>query len=246
MTIEKLQKLRIGVVTLSLILFPVTFYYFSPVISIMAGIVGIISGSIIVFLVLLAAGMVFGRSFCSWLCPAGRIQDQAAITRPRGVNVKRISWIKYVVWGTWLGMLLYFLRRAGGVKTVDFLFATVSGFSTTSIYALITYSIVVLVFFTLALVFGKRAGCHTICWIAPFMVIGRKIGLALRVPSLYLSAEPESCVSCGRCTAGCPMSLPVEEEVARGRITDNNCILCGACIEKCKKGSIRWAWIGRA
>jgi polyferredoxin len=244
MSINKLQKIRAVIVTLSLILFPVTFYYFSPYISIRAGTAGIISGSVIVFLSLLVAGIFFGRSFCSWICPAGRIQDQVGIARPKAVNVKRISWLKYIVWGAWLGMLLFFLRRAGGIKGIEFAFDTTAGFSTTSIYALIAYSIVVLVFFSLALVFGKRAGCHTICWIAPFMVIGRKIGLALRLPSLHLSTEPDSCVSCGRCTKTCPMSLPVDELVGKGRITDDSCILCGNCIETCKKDTIRWAWVG--
>jgi len=41
--------------------------------------------------------------------------------------------------------------------------------------SLIAYVAVVALFLVLSLTVGRRAGCHTICWMAPFMVIGRKI-----------------------------------------------------------------------
>lgn len=242
MTAQNFQKIRIGFITFSTILFPVTFYYFSPVIPIGGSTLGIISGSIIMFLLMLITSMVLGRSFCSWMCPAGGIQDQAGLSRTKTVAVRKISWMKYVIWGTWLGMLLFFFRRAGGVKGIDFAFSTEMGLSTTSVQALIAYSMVVIVFFGVSLIFGRRAGCHTLCWMAPFMVIGRKLGFALKVPSLHLSTSRQNCVSCGRCTSACPMSLPVQELVQQGKITDNNCILCGKCMNTCRKDVIAWSW----
>jgi len=38
------------------------------------------------------------------------------------------------------------------------------------------------------------------------------------------------------------MSLDVEALVRKGEITDNDCILCGKCIDTCKRGTIEYAW----
>ena len=207
-----------------------------------ASTLGIVSGSLIVFLFLFFTSMFLGRSFCSWLCPTGGIQDQVGQSRSKRVGVAKIAWIKYGVWGIWLAMLFFFFRRAGGIRGVQFAFATEMGLSTTSIQALIVYAIVVLVFFLLSLIFGRRTGCHTLCWMAPFMVIGRKLGLVLKIPSLHLATSLSSCVSCGQCNSACPMSLDVSELVKKGEIIDNNCILCGRCMDTCTKDSIAWAW----
>lgn len=81
----------------------------------------------------------------------------------------------------------------------------------------------------LAFTAGKRSFCHHVCWMAPFMIVGRKIRNLFGWPSLRLQAEKESCSKCGRCTKECPMSLPVQEMVAADRMEKAECILCGNC-----------------
>lgn len=242
MKTEAFQKIRITVLTLSFILFPVTLNYLSPVVSMMGATAGIVTGSILVFCGQFVIAFFLGRSFCSWLCPGGAIGDQAGQARQKQLPVRNIAWIKFSLWGAWLAMLLFFFRRAGGIRAVRFGYGTEDGLSVTSAPTLVAYTMVVLVFFLMSLAFGRRAGCHTLCWMAPFMIIGRKIGLALRLPSLRLKTHPESCVSCHRCTAACPMSLDVQALVQTGSITDSNCILCGRCVDTCKRGSIGWRW----
>ena len=242
MKIQTFQKIRVTILTLSFILFPVTLNYLSPVVSMMGAAAGTITGSIMVFCGQFVIASFLGRSFCSWICPGGAVGDQVGQARKKRLPVRKTAWIKFVIWGFWLSALLFFFRRAGGVQAVRFGYGTEGGLSVTSASTLIAYTMVVLVFFLMGLIFGRRAGCHTLCWMAPFMIIGRKLGLALRLPSLHLQTSPESCVSCGRCTAVCPMSMDVQVLVKSGSITDNNCILCGRCIDTCKRGTIAWAW----
>lgn len=245
MKTKTFQNIRVTVLTLSFILFPVTLNYFSPVISMIGAAAGIVTGSILVFCGQFVLAMFLGRSFCSWVCPGGAVGDQVSRVRKKRLPVGRVAWIKYAVWIPWLGMLLYFFRRTGGIHTVRFAYGTEGGLSVTSVAALMAYTIVVLTFFLMSLIFGRRAGCHTLCWMAPFMIIGRRLGLGLGLPSLRLTTNLESCVSCGRCTAACPMSLDVQTLVQTGGITDNNCILCGRCIDTCKRGTITWGWRNR-
>jgi len=154
---------RRGVQLLSLLLFPATFYYLSPVISLMGAQAGIITGSIVVFTILFLAAPFTGRLFCSWLCPAGALGDLAAVARPRKVRQRQLQWGKYAVWLPWFSGLLALLLGAGGVQSVEPGYATVLGLSVSDVHALIAYLLVVVVFFGLAVTVGRRAPCHTIC-----------------------------------------------------------------------------------
>jgi len=236
------QKVRNVVFTLSLVLFPLTFYYFSPAIPLIGASEGILAGSLILFFFLFLFSMVMGRIFCSWICPAGALQDLVGRSRSKAVPVRYISWIKYLVWVPWLILVLVLFRRAGGIERADFLYQTEMGVSLTRFADAIIYGVIILVFFGLSLIVGRRAACHTICWMSPFMILGRRLGLLLKVPSIKIQADPDRCVSCGRCDVVCPMSLPVEKKVSKGGITDSNCILCGNCIDVCGRKVIGFAW----
>ncbi|MBB6481878.1 4Fe-4S binding protein [Spirochaeta isovalerica] len=229
------RKIRNAVSLLSLILFPLTFYYFSPVLPMQGASEGLIAGSLILFLFLFLSSLVTGRLFCSWICPAGVIQDIAGQSRTKAVKVRSISWIKYLVWIPWLLLVLFLFRRAGGIQGADFFYQTEYGVSLTRFADAVIYGIVILVFYLMSMIFGRRAACHTICWMAPFMVLGKKTGEIFRIPSLKIKTDPEKCVSCGRCSSVCPMSLPVESYGKKGKLNDANCILCGRCIEVCKR-----------
>ena len=82
---------------------------------------------------------------------------------------------------------------------------------------------------------GKRASCHTICWMAPFMIFGRKIRNAANLPSLQLTSNTEKCINCKVCAKKCPMSLEVNTMVQTGDMENSECILCGSCVDIAQK-----------
>lgn len=86
---------------------------------------------------------------------------------------------------------------------------------------------------------ANRAMCHSICWMAPFMIIGERIGFALHVPQLHVEVSPDVCNGCGRCEKACPMSLPVSTLLAKGSIEHPECIQCGVCCDVCRKDACR-------
>jgi polyferredoxin len=200
------------------------------------------SGSLIVFAAQFAVSLVLGRLFCGWACPVGGLQELVSLFRGKRANPRRLGWIKYLVWAPWLAGLVFLLLRAGGVHGADFFYQTRHGISVTEMSGLIAYLSVCLLFFVLALTIGKRAGCHTVCWMAPFMVMGRAVRNTLSWPSLRLSAEKDRCTSCGTCARQCPMSLEVTDMVKTGRMEDADCILCGTCVDSCPHSSIRFAF----
>ncbi|MBQ5676438.1 MAG: 4Fe-4S binding protein, partial [Lachnospiraceae bacterium] len=114
-----------------------------------------------------------------------------------------------------------------------------SGISVDMPVKYVIYYLVVIIFFFMSVFFGRRASCHYICWIAPFMVIGRKLRNLLGTPALQLEADETKCIDCKICERECPMSLPVNEMVKEQEMEQSECILCGKCADSCPKKAIK-------
>lgn len=231
----KRQNIRKLFLIIALLLFPVTLYYFSPVLIINAGLNGIINGSFIVFLLMFLLSIPFGRIFCAYACPAGGLQECAFMINDRRPKQGVRNYIKYVIWFLWIGAVAFCYFYRGEITGVDFLFQTDHGISVANIYTYIIYYGIVLLIFIPSILGGKRVFCHYFCWMAPFMVIGTKLRGLLHLPGLHVSADKEKCISCGKCDRSCPMGLDVKEMAKAGKITSLECIQCGACIDVCPK-----------
>ncbi len=236
------KRIRVITTTLCLLLFPAIFYYLSPVIPLGASIEGIISGSLIVFASLFILSLFFGRLFCSYVCPGGTIQDLVRKANDKTFPRKKLNWIKYLIWGPWILLLLVLFYRSGGVKEIVFTYQTTKGFSVADLPSLIIYLLVVLTFFLLPLLFGRRSACHTICWMAPFMILGKKVGDIFHTPSLHIHSDSERCIACKRCTTVCPMSLEVDKLQQLGSINSSDCIVCGDCVDICPTSTLSFSF----
>ena len=241
--IQTRQRTRQALLLGSLLLFPVTMNYFSPYIVIDGAAQGILTASLLVFGVQFTSALFFGRLFCGWVCPAGALQDACSGINNKPVTGNKIDWIKWAIWIPWLSTILFLVIKVGGYKQVNLLHLTEKGISVDEPVKFINYYFVVALFVLLAAIFGRRAGCHTICWMAPFMIIGRKIGNALRLSGLRLQAEPEKCTNCLTCTTHCPMSLDVNGMVQARLMENSECILCGSCVDGCSKDAIHYRFI---
>ncbi len=228
----KRQKIRKSMILISFFLFPATFYYMSPYLIIEASVQGVVNGSFIIFSILFISSLFSGRVFCGWVCPAGGVQE--TIIPINSQRIARGRMLKWVIWLPWMTTIIIAAFRAGGYDRVDFFYQTTRGLSIGNIQALITYMLVLLLIVTPTLTIGRRSFCHHICWMAPFMVIGRKVRNLVRLPSLQLNAENSKCIHCHACTNHCPMSLPVENMVKDNTMETTDCILCGTCIDVCK------------
>ena len=239
----KRQNIRKLILIVSLLLFPVTLNFFSPYLIIQGASEGVVTGSFLLFLTLFLTSLVFGRAFCGWVCPSGALQEVLFAVNNRKGPSGKANWIKYLIWLPWISAVFGIgLGVAGGFKAVNPLYMTETGISTDEPLKYITYYMVVLIFFALSVFFGRRAGCHTICWMAPFMVIGTKIQQWLRLPALHLAPNPSACTHCQACTRHCPMSLGVHEMVQKGDMRNTECILCGECADGCTHNAIRLTW----
>ncbi len=232
------RKFRQLVFFLSFLAFPWSLNLMSPYLSVAGAWAGVVAGSVLFFAALFLTAPSIGRSFCSWACPGGFAQEAVAGVRTKKAGSPAFWRVKWFVWAPWLVALVSGWGFAG-LKAVipdwnpgypatqDFLTSVGAG-------TLMATAVTVLLVIP-ALIFGRRASCHTLCWTAPFMILGRKLGRALHLPGLTLTVQNEACVACGLCTKACPMGVPVQTLVATKNAEHRECILCADCVDTCPK-----------
>lgn len=199
---------------------------------------GIISGSFLYFILLFASSLFLGRAYCGWVCPASGIQDN--IMQVNNKKILKGNIIKWIIWIPWVSIILLLAIKNGGYTKVDPFYQTTYGLSIGNVYALITYLLVLALIVIPAFVFGRRSFCHSLCWMAPFMIIGRKLRNIIKLPSLQIIPTPGKCINCHTCETNCPMSLPVETMVNTNKMENTECILCGTCVDECKSKAIEF------
>ncbi len=235
------QRIRKTILIISFLLFPVTIWYFSPYLIIQAASEHIMNGSFIVFVSMFVLSMFLGRVWCGYLCPAGGLQECISAGNPAPAKQGWRNKIKYVIWIIWMIAIVVTFILGKNEVTVDPFYMTDHGISITSIYNYVMYYGVILLLVLPALIHGRRATCHYICWMAPFMVIGSSIGRMLHIPQLHIEADNEKCVACGKCSKSCPIGLDVKNMVSEGKNDKcTECIQCGACVDACPKNVLKY------
>ncbi len=236
------QRVRKFILLVMLLLFPAIFYYFSPYIIVAAAQQGIVNGSFIMFGILFVSALLFGRAWCGWVCPAGGLYQVCRMVNDKPVHNGRWNWIKYGIWVPWLTIIGLMAKSAGGYHTIEIGFMTENGLSAADVPSYISYFAVLMILLGIALIVGRMAPCHYVCWMSPFLILGNGVKNRLGIPSLHLRAKTENCIDCKLCERNCPMSLTVNSMVQRGSMKHTECIVCGECADGCPKHVIHYAF----
>lgn len=242
------QRIRKALIILTFLSFPITMNFFSPYVIIDGAANGILNGSLAMFGLMFVSSLFLGRAWCGWVCPGSGMQEMVEPVNNRPINGRKMDWIKWLIWIPWITLIVFLAVRGGGYRTVDLLYHTQGGVSVAGspdrpiLFAYVIYYVVIALFVGLAVFVGRRAGCHTICWMAPFMIAGRWLRNRLAWPSLRLKADTSACADCKKCTSNCPMSLDVNAMVQIGKMENAECILCGTCVDNCAKQAIRYSF----
>jgi ferredoxin-type protein NapH len=236
------QKTRKAILIVMFALFPIIYYYFSPYLIIMGASEGVVAGSFITFSAMFVGSLFLGRVFCGWICPAGATQELCFKINSKDFKGGKRNSIKYFIWIPWIAVVAVMFVQAGGISAVDPFYQTYYGISIQDAQSVILFLVIAGLFAGIALAAGKRASCHTICWMAPFMIIGRKIRNAINLPALQLLPDKNECINCKACTRNCLMSLDVNSMVQKDSMENSECVLCGFCVDNCPKGAIKFSF----
>jgi polyferredoxin len=239
----KRQQIRKMFLIVMFLLFPIIFAYFSPYLIMLGASEGIVTASFIVFAFLFVFSLFFGRAWCGYVCPAGGLQECVMLAQNKKAKGGKLFWIKYFIWVPWLCTIIFLFIKAGGIQKVEPLFNIEKGISIAGhSFMIIIYFGVVAIFTIMSLLFGKRASCHYLCWMAPFMILGTKFSNVLHIPRLRIKADASKCIGCGKCNEKCAMSLDVKSMVQNEGLKHPECILCGECVDACPKQVIGYSF----
>ncbi len=242
------QRIRKALIIVAFLSFPITMNYLSPYVIIDGAAQGVISGSLIMFALMFVSALLLGRLWCGWVCPAAGLQEMAEPVNRGAVQGRKVDWIKWVIWVPWVSIIAGLAVQAGGFKQVNMWLDTQNGISVAGnvdrpiIFAYVIYYGVIALIFGLAAFLGRRGFCHTACWMAPFMMIGRWLRNRLAWPALRLQANAGACSECQTCVRNCPMSLDVTAMVQAEKMENLECVLCGMCVDNCTKKAIRYTF----
>lgn len=242
------QRIRKALIIVAFLSFPITMNFLSPYVIIDGASQGIVNGSLAAFGLMFLFSLFLGRLWCGWVCPAAGMQEMVEPVNRKAVNGRRVNWIKWVIWVPWISLIAWLAVRAGGYRTVNLLLDTQNGISVAGqpdrpiVFAYIIYYGVIALIFGLAAWLGRRGFCHTACWMAPFMMIGRWLSNRFSMPAVRLRANAGACSDCQTCTRNCPMSLDVNGMVKLENMENSECVLCGMCIDNCPAKAIRYSF----
>jgi MauM/NapG family ferredoxin protein len=202
---------------------------------------------------LIVLTLIFGRFFCSWMCPMGVLHHALGyLGRKRKVlqrveqNAPRSSHkIKYIILAVMLG-----LAAAGSTQIglLDPIASTWRGLSTSAIPAASNTAfgmyqgerhfqwgtLITLVFFgALALNFVyPRFYCRVLCPLGAFL------GLLSKFSLFRISKDPSKCNECDVCGADCQGAADPQ-----GTVRATECMVCLNCTTGCKRNGIKYRFL---
>lgn len=235
------QKIRLILLILSFLLIPVTIFYISPIILMMGAAEGIVTGSLILYILLFFIALFAGRIWCGWLCPMGAWQEFWSPVIKRPVTA---GWRDLVKYGFTVLLLIAIVSSfivAGSIKGIDIFYGTVGGISISSLDVLQVVMMIFITILVIAFITGKRGFCHVVCPIAGIMIAGRFLANRVGWSALRLSVQNDACTSCRTCQKECPMGLAVPEMVRNNQMENPDCILCARCADTCPEGVIGYS-----
>ena len=220
--------------------------------------------NVVIILVLLVLTLVFGRIYCSVICPLGIFQDLVARLRRKKNKYsysKAISWLRY----TMLGIMVVAL--VAGIGSVVQLLAPYSAYGriATMIFQPIwkfgnnllasvaeridsyafyrtevlvpAMGVVLIVAVATALLVGILAWRNGRTYCNTICPVGTVLSFFARFSWFKIRFDEDKCRNCSLCTKNCKAACI---DFKTRTVDYSRCVVCGNCIDKCKFGALSY------
>ena len=199
-----------------------------------------------VVIVLIVLTLIFGRAYCSVICPLGIMQDGIShISSMRKGKKARFRWSPEVKWLRYSVLVLFIIALVAGLTSVSALLAPYSAFGriATSLVrpalpTAIIAGVTLLVVGILAWI-GGRTYCNTLC------PVGTVLSFFSRFSLLRPVIDADKCRDCHACEHKCKASCI---NIDNHKIDYSRCVDCFNCLDSCKFGALKYrtAWNRKA
>jgi len=269
-----LRKIRIGI---SVVLFALITFYFLDFANILPNsfhrlahiqfVPAVLSLSIGILIVLIALTLLFGRIYCSTICPMGIWQDVIArISKSVGKKKKRYRYspakniLRWTVLGVTViasvcgfsvvlglldpysayGRIVVHIFKPVYMLGNNLLESVFSRFDNYTFYQVDTSVLSLSSLLIAILTFAAiliLAWKHGRTWCNTICPVGTVLGFISRYSIFKPVIDTSKCNGCGLCARNCKASCI---DAKAHKIDYSRCVVCMNCLGKCKKGAIKY------
>ena len=215
---------------------------FLPISSFMSFVLFIRTGNVhtahpagfFIFFAIVLVSLVFGKSFCSWLCPVGFISEligdfgkkifRKNIKLPKLLDYPLRS-LKYLMLG-FLFYSVFFMLSGPALKAfLDSPYNLVADIKMYYFFADISrFSLIVIGILFLLSIILRGFWCRYLC---PY---GALLGIASLLSPNKIKRNAVSCIDCGLCNKACPSFIKVDKLKT---VVSDECTTCLSCVDVC-------------
>ena len=238
-----LRKLRITLAIIMILMITLLFVGVGYGISHWAGwtakiqfIPALLSLPYVVAAAIIVITLLFGRIYCSIICPLGIMQDiyswlGGKFKKNRFSYVKEHKWLRYTVCVVFFACLIFgFVPITTLLEPYGNYGRIVTSFYLRNITLSIIAWVVMLVLGVLAFLYG-RAYCNSIC------PVGTILSFFSRFSLFRVRFDQDKCKQCGLCEKNCK-SRAIDAKA--GKVDYSRCVVCGDCLAKCKSNALHY------
>ncbi len=215
---------------------------FLPISSFMSFYLFLITGEIhsahpaglFIFFAIILVSIVFGKAFCSWLCPVGFLSEligdfgkkifKKDLRLPKYLDIPLRS-LKYLLLG-FLFYSVFFLMSTIALRAfLDSPYNLVSDIKMYYFFADISrFSLIIIGVLFLLSIFLRGFWCRYLC---PY---GALLGITSLISPNKIKRNPVSCIDCGLCNKACPSFIKVDKVKT---VISDECTSCLNCVDAC-------------
>ncbi len=168
--------------------------------------------------------LLFGRFYCSTVCPFGILQEFFSFIKGKRKNQSQKNYVfKYLIASLTFGVLI------GGSSIFIRYIEPFTIFS--SAFSLSLFGIIATVIVLTLIFFKNRFFCTNLC------PVGTILGFISKLSLNKIYIDKEKCESCGMCAQYCPSGcINYEEKI----INNETCLKCLKCLNGCKKQAVKF------
>ena len=190
----------------------------------------LLSMPFVITAIIIAITLIFGRIYCSVICPLGIMQDiyswlGGKFKKNRFSYVKEHKWLRYTICAIFVVCLIFgFVPVTTLLEPYGNYGRIVTSFYMRNITLSIIAWVVMLILGVLAFLYG-RAYCNSIC------PVGTILSFFSRFSAFRVQFDKDKCKQCGLCEKNCKSRAI---DVKNGKIDHSRCVLCFDCTDQCK------------